>query len=1428
MAKKNNKRKRPLKANPKRQAHAQLRGYLYQIWHSVHAWLDLSDDEILYLEGAEDFDKISSDITTVTQVKHKQNNITLRSEEVSLAISNYWKLKTNNRDQCVKFRFLTTSKIGKERGNPFGVDNKGIECWIRCSGDKETIKKIRECLLDQVQISDEVKTFLKEESLQDIYEQIIQPITWETGSKSISFVERSINDKLVLHGNLQPIPVPPSDSRKVVDPLLKEALKIATEERNRFLTKVRFLEIFEEQTTQRIPTHHLHRLQSQVTMMRRVGMSTFEGSSDIAIQFQSLIQTDIPQAYLDVLVPRTELLTSIQTRLQSEGISIIHGGAGKGKTTLAKLTANTISGKWLWQSFTNLDPLSKDFSLQVTQQLKQLAIAIHNASSQVNVVLDNLSLLSENLHRYKEDLGVVVYNVLKRGAKLLITSQHKPPPNFTPSLGLPSSIVIDVPNFTIPEIEQFAEQMGCPTNDLKTCVTSIQRYTHGHPKLVHARLVQLREKNWKEKHTRESLLQIPQEVKDERKAALQLVSKLPEDQQKFLYRLSLMHTVFRRDYALNIGEIPQAVQNPGIALDQLDGPWIDRVNETYFTISPLLTDAAKQVWPKNMTTKLHAQIANAILEADNLTTIEARSVFHHSLHGQNKKGLVSVIYSLIIDSEDNWENICQEFSWIRFLKTNPPEELFPGNFSENHMFRYLQYQFSIEVEPEFAPRILQIWDNETKKYESHQSYPQSRLMLATQALKYNQVQLSAKKLMSYLKEIYDIKNMDKKVWKSYFNSMEQLKENNIDESNIFSFLFSFIYMRTYINTYFLDDLIDALDKLQPEIRTLLLADFGENSIEAQLLISGVWLAEANLENPDWTRCLDVFGKVIEKAIEWGSPHIAAASAKGKAIIHDEKLNHPDTAHEVLQDIKSKVGTLPITEEAQAVVYLNQKRYQEALRIYERILPEWNPPSEQSNIAPSEEYRRAAICASNLDDWKKAANFLEVGAKKTQEIEDTDIYIGLYADAGFAYFKAGNMLDSIKLMTLALQKFEKLTQDNTDLKYYALKKRLAGSIGWIAYHEDENFTSDSLEPNVAFCSNQEINEEVLDLPDSPIEKIWLALARIECKFGNGITALKHSIQIAEKTTDPKFQGSLALLELHYDFRNKTLNKLPERIHHIIINFTLIQKHNQNKEEIEIGLNSISILEQTNFASVESITVFFIAGLLTQLTTNKDMHDILTIWRTNSLDLPIKENLVIALDLIESMLSRDQNNILTVMKTQDDKVENRLAASLKVVQSNKTKPEDLYYAHTYITTTFIGSPLENYVVTDLAKLISEQWLERTQFKVLLKTPKITVPQIEKACNSSETGKKKIGQILLAVQHAISVRIPSEVLGLFRTWTESQQKQEHATGKNPAAQRLIKAMEQPPHLTDEDIEALNQSIKEGEIPIKFDSPFEFDENE
>ena len=61
------------------------------------------------------------------------------------------------------------------------------------------------------------------------------------------------------------------------------------------------------------------------------------------------------------------------------------------------------------------------------------------------------------------------------------------------------------------------------------------------------------------------------------------------------------------------------------------------------------------------------------------------------------------------------------------------------------------------------------------------------------------------------------------------------------------------------------------------------------------------------------------------------------------------MNDPDTAHKVLQDIVSKVGTSPVIEEERATVYFHHKHYQEALNIYERILPEWNPPPEKLDL-----------------------------------------------------------------------------------------------------------------------------------------------------------------------------------------------------------------------------------------------------------------------------------------------------------------------------------------------------------------------------------------------------------------------------------------------------------------------------------------------
>ena len=429
------------------------------------------------------------------------------------------------------------------------------------------------------------------------------------------------------------------------------------------------------------------------------------------------------------------------------------------------------------------------------------------------------------------------------------------------------------------------------------------------------------------------------------------------------------------------------------------------------------------------------------------------------------------------------------------------------------------------------------------------------------------------------------------------------------------------------------------------------------------------------------------------------------------------------------------------------------------------------------------------------------------------------------------FKVGNMLDSIKLWNLTLQKFEMISQDNTDVKYFTLKKRLGHAIGWMAGHEHENYPLDFEEPLVGFCSNPEINDKVLTLPNFPVGYSWLHLAKIEYNFGHGTTALEHALQITDREAYPALSYFLSFLEAQYDFRNKTFDNLPQRMHQLAVAYGAIQKHYQTGKGVgEKGIYSISIADLSSFASVEHIIGILVAALLVQLPTGVDTHEMLAIWRSNSSKLPIKDNMVIALDLIESMLFGDKNNALTIMRTHEAKYEERLVAALKVVHNIGTNPENLFHAHTLITTSLIGKIWEDLVVIGLAELLSAQWFEKIKFRATLKAPMITVPQIEQACNRSETGKKKIGQILLAARQAVSVKVAPDILQEFRSWIDSQakQKQEFTAGENPTAQRLIAAMEKPPHLTHEDVDALRQSIEEGKMPIKFDSSFEPDERE
>ncbi|MDE0299986.1 MAG: hypothetical protein OXN17_15230 [Candidatus Poribacteria bacterium] len=64
-------------------------------------------------------------------------------------------------------------------------------------------------------------------------------------------------------------------------------------------------------------------------------------------------------------------------------------------------------------------------------------------------------------------------------------------------------------------------------------------------------------------------------------------------------------------------------------------------------------------------------------------------------------------------------------------------------------------------------------------------------------------------------------------------------------------------------------------------------------------------------------------------------------------------------------------------------------------------------------------------------------------------------------------------------------------------------------------------------------------------------------------------------------------------------------------------------------------------------------------------------------------------------------------------------------------------------------------------------------------------------------------------------------------FLTW-KSRKKPKPENGQNLIAQRLIEAMESPPHLSHKDVEVFRQSIEEGKMPVNSTSPLEPEKGE
>src|SRR5271166_3167604 len=323
----------PLVNDPAREASASMRGYWAQIWRSVLAWIELGETERLYLEGAEDFDRICGAVAEAVQVKDTTGNITLRSNNVIEAIDNAWAHQQRNPRHTIKFRLLTTAGIGVEQGAPFGAGIGGLRLWRDCrlSGDvaqrERDARAIANFLLPQGRVSAAVQNFLRGASDAHIWQQLIAPIEWDTDAEEAPEVIREIKDRLVVLGEKSG--VTPDKADDVAGHLYATVYATATRQKDRCLTRAELLRLFHERTQVSLPAATANALFAAIPQHLVPA-----GPLPLAVGGKSGLvgrPPPLPARYY----ARQAVLADITGRLSSYPVLVLQGGTGVGKSIVA-------------------------------------------------------------------------------------------------------------------------------------------------------------------------------------------------------------------------------------------------------------------------------------------------------------------------------------------------------------------------------------------------------------------------------------------------------------------------------------------------------------------------------------------------------------------------------------------------------------------------------------------------------------------------------------------------------------------------------------------------------------------------------------------------------------------------------------------------------------------------------------------------------------------------------------------------------------------------------------------------------------------------------------------------------------------------------------------------------------------------------------
>ncbi len=1073
-----------LVSDPARQAQDTLRGYIYQILRSILVWLDLSDDEQLFLEGAEDLDRIKGTQALTEQVKDTagSGNITLRTASIADAINNFWTHRTRNPDIAIRYRYVTTSGIGIEQNSPFDCGRAGLDLWnsLRAEAydpaNEGQVVAIARLLLDGGKLSAPLRQFIAEASPTELLEQVIRPIEWMAGQQDGDALVRTIKDRLVEHGATSSIA--PADAELAFDALYTAAFDAAKQKDGIPLNRAQYLRIFASATGVHVPKQDL------LTLMRA---ALSAGGGDLAVREQPLAlegAPPLPSKYFRRAANEQALRTGMLA-----GTVLLHGSTGSGKTLIAASTLFDVEPLWL--TLRDLSPGEvKARLVAASEQLRKDATAR-------TLVVDDLDTLADP--RAIAGALAALWNSLEAiGGRLLVTSDRRLPDRLAQAVQLDPTREFEMQPFDAGEIDTFLQENGCPGDRAKLWSKVLEVSTQGHPQLVNARVRTLAAKNFP-KPNHSDLLATTSDLDPIKFEARRLISELPDSARELLLRASLMTGRLSRKRLISIGRLQDTISEPGSAVDIIAGPWLEETEDGEYRVSPLARGVADELRGQDWTKAMHEQLAWTYLLDRTVSPWDISSILMHCYIAGTAGPLVYVTQGMFSASDDTWAAVGEACEFYTGLGLDASSPLPFSRAIDVFVFRILQYRIAAEKNPETALRIAHKIEEEFDAAPEDESRQFFRFLFLSQFLSVLKVRHPIAIIVARSLEFFDVAKTVETTYPERLAKVGLEDEEGLPAGTYVQFA----GLRLFSQIQDIDEftaLIEALDGRTVEDACAILNSIGALDDTASVLIERFWLSEHQSKAIGWSAFREKLRNAFDFSAKVGAASMARAIAPVLLRMINEDIGDPQGAIAEAGDLEVVAGTDPIYICAVAKVTSDAGNFPKARQLWRDALPRW--PRSEDDIGCAFAYRSAAIGCARNDEWAEAVEYFDEARSLIKEGSRATFTIGLQMDAALARFMGGDRGGAVREFGQVVSALEPMQAEYQSEPLLSLQRRsggtLSATVGWTAGER----TDEEMMNLVGMCSN--LDPFVTDAPIAPpLDTLRLDLIRLELACGASV-------------------------------------------------------------------------------------------------------------------------------------------------------------------------------------------------------------------------------------------------------------------------------------------------------------------------------------